>query len=62
VNAKLTRAIARDAGARLGPALYADSLGASGSPGATYLGSLRANTLALAAGFSAGRLHCALPG
>jgi zinc/manganese transport system substrate-binding protein len=62
VNAKLTRAIARDAGARVGPALYADSLGASGSPGATYLGSLRANTQALAAGFSAGRLRCALPG
>jgi ABC-type Zn uptake system ZnuABC Zn-binding protein ZnuA len=62
VNAKLTRAIARDAGARVGPALYADSLGASGSPGATYLGSLRANTQALAAGFSAKRPRCALPG
>jgi ABC-type Zn uptake system ZnuABC Zn-binding protein ZnuA len=62
VNAKLTRAIARDAGATVGPPLYADSLGASGSPGATYLGSLRANTQALAAGFSAGRLRCALPG
>jgi zinc/manganese transport system substrate-binding protein len=61
VHAKLTRAIARDADAGIGPALYADSLGASGSPGATYLGSLRANTQALAAGFSAGRLRCALP-
>ena len=38
VNPKLTRAIARDAGARVGPALYADSLGAKGSAGATYLG------------------------
>jgi zinc/manganese transport system substrate-binding protein len=62
VNPKLTRAIARDANARVGPALYADSLGAKGSPGATYLGSLRANTLALVAGFSAGRERCSLPG
>ena len=55
VNPKLTRAIARDAGAKVGPALYADSLGPEGSPGATYLGSLRANTLALVDGFSGGR-------
>jgi ABC-type Zn uptake system ZnuABC Zn-binding protein ZnuA len=61
VNPKLTRAIARDAGARVGPALYADSLGAKGSPGATYLGSLRANTQALVAGFSGGRERCSLP-
>jgi len=62
VNPKLTRAIARDAGAKVGPALYADSLGAPGSPGATYLGSLRANTAALVNGFSAGRARCDLPG
>ena len=62
VNPKLTRAIARDAGAKVGPALYADSLGATGSPGATYLGSLRANTQALAAGFTNGGARCALPG
>ncbi len=61
VNPKLTRAIARDAGARVGPALYADTLGAEGSPGATYIGSLRANTQALVAGFSGGREQCALP-
>ena len=61
VNPKLTRAIAREAGARVGPALYADSLGAKGSAGATYLGSLRANTLALAAGFTDGRARCSLP-
>jgi len=62
VNPKLTRAIAREAGARTGPALYADSLGAKGSAGATYLGALRANTLALVAGFTDGRARCALPG
>ena len=52
-NAKLARAVARDAGATIGPALYADTLGAAGSPGATYIGSLRFNTRALAAGFGA---------
>jgi zinc/manganese transport system substrate-binding protein len=61
VNPKLTRAIARDARAAVGDPLYADSLGPRGSPGATYLGSLRANTQALVAGFTGGRLHCPLP-
>jgi zinc/manganese transport system substrate-binding protein/manganese/iron transport system substrate-binding protein len=61
-NAKLARAIARDAGATVGPPLYADSLGPAGSPGATYIGSLRANTLALARGFIAGSARCELPG
>ncbi len=60
-NPKLARAIAREAGAKLGPELYADSLGPAGSAGATYVGALRANTLALAAGFSAGRARCDLP-
>ena len=61
VNAKLTRAIARAAGAKVGPALYADSLGARNTAGATYLGSLRANTLALVRGFSGASARCALP-
>jgi ABC-type Zn uptake system ZnuABC Zn-binding protein ZnuA len=61
LNAKLTKAIAREAGARVGPALYADSLGARGTPGATYLGALRANTIALVRGFGDGRTRCALP-
>jgi len=60
-NAKLARAIARDAGAKVGPALYADSLGAEGSEGATYLGALRANTRALVHGFTGGRSGCTLP-
>jgi ABC-type Zn uptake system ZnuABC Zn-binding protein ZnuA len=62
VNPRLARAIARDAGASVGRALYADALGAKGSPGATYLGALRANTLALASGFSGGETRCSLPG
>jgi ABC-type Zn uptake system ZnuABC Zn-binding protein ZnuA len=57
-NPKLTKAIARAAGAKVGPALYADSLGPGGSEGASYLGSLRANTRALVAGFSGGRTRC----
>lgn len=53
-GAKLSRAIARDAGARVGPALYADTLGPAGSAGETYIGSLRFNTRSLAAGFGGG--------
>ncbi|MEA2243133.1 MAG: zinc/manganese transport system substrate-binding protein [Solirubrobacteraceae bacterium] len=58
---KLEHAIARDAGAHLGPPLYADSLGPSGSAGATYLGSLAANTRALVAGFAGPHARCTLP-
>lgn len=57
---KLARAIAREAGAKVGPALYADTLGAAGSAGATYLGSLRFNTRALVAGFGGARRRCRL--
>ena len=55
VSAKLTRAIADDAGAQVGPALYADTLGPKGSAGETYLGALRFNARAVAAGFTGGR-------
>jgi ABC-type Zn uptake system ZnuABC Zn-binding protein ZnuA len=60
VSSRLTRAIARDAGARVGPALYADTLGAKATAGATYIGSIEANTRALVAGFSDGRVRCSL--
>lgn len=59
-NPKLARAIARDAGAKVGPGLYADSLGPTGTAGATYVGSLTANTTALADGFTGGRKTCRL--
>jgi zinc/manganese transport system substrate-binding protein len=62
VNPKLTRALAREAHAKVGPALYADSLGPARSPGATYLGSLRFNTAALVGGFTNGAQDCSLPG
>ena len=60
VSAKLTRAVARDAGARVGPALYADTLGPQGSAGETYIGSLRFNTRALAEGFGGTGTRCQL--
>jgi zinc/manganese transport system substrate-binding protein len=58
VDARLERAIAREAGARVGGALYADSLGPRGSPGETYLGALAADTAALVEGMSGGALRC----
>jgi zinc/manganese transport system substrate-binding protein len=61
VNPKLEKAIAAEARAKVGPPLWADSLGPKGSPGATYLGSLRFNAEAMADGFSDGRVHCDLP-
>ena len=60
VDQRLTRAIARDAGATVGPALYADTLGADGSAGQTYVGSLRFNTEALAGGFTGDASRCQL--
>ncbi|MFL5825153.1 MAG: metal ABC transporter solute-binding protein, Zn/Mn family [Thermoleophilaceae bacterium] len=54
-------AVAKEAGAKLGPALYADSLGPKGSPGATYIGSLRFNAGAMADGFSGRTGSCRLP-
>jgi ABC-type Zn uptake system ZnuABC Zn-binding protein ZnuA len=50
---RLERAIAREAGVRVGPPLFADALGPPGSEGATYLGALRHDAAAIAAGFGA---------
>jgi zinc/manganese transport system substrate-binding protein len=61
VNSKLEKAIAAEAGAKVGPALWADSLGPKGSTGATYVGSLRFNAEAMAEGFTDGATHCSLP-
>ena len=59
LNRKLETAIARDAGAEVGGSLWADALGPPGSTGATYLGSLAANTRTIVSGLSDGRLTCA---
>jgi ABC-type Zn uptake system ZnuABC Zn-binding protein ZnuA len=62
VNPDVERAIAAEAGARIGRPLWADTLGPPGSPAATYLGALRENTRALLDGFTGGRASCELPG
>jgi ABC-type Zn uptake system ZnuABC Zn-binding protein ZnuA len=60
VNAKVEQAIARETGATVGKALWADTLGPPGSDGATYIGSIVSNTRALVDGFSGGELTCAI--
>jgi ABC-type Zn uptake system ZnuABC Zn-binding protein ZnuA len=60
VSAKVERAIAGATGARVGRALWADSLGPPGSDGATYLGSIASNTRALVDGVTGGAVSCRL--
>jgi zinc/manganese transport system substrate-binding protein len=60
VNPDIEKAIAREAGARIGDPLYADSLGPAGSKGETYAGALAADADALARGMSGGRVDCRL--
>lgn len=58
LSPELEKAIAREAGARVGGALWADTLGPPGSPAATYLGAMAANADALVRGFTGGRRGC----
>lgn len=60
LNPRLERAIAREAGAEVGDALYADSLGREDSEGGTYLGALAHDADALARGFSGSERGCGL--
>lgn len=60
VNPKVEEAIAREAGAKIGKALWADSLGPEGSDGATYVESVEANTRALVDGFTGGAVNCSV--
>jgi len=62
VNPELTRAIARQTGARSDGRLYGDTLGAAGSPGATYVGMESANADTIVRGLSGGRRGCAPEG
>ncbi|MDX6516242.1 MAG: hypothetical protein QOH73_1908 [Gaiellaceae bacterium] len=62
MNAALAKAIARDTGARADLTLYGDTLGPSGSPGATYLGMEQANADAMVRGFTGGARGCQIPG
>src|SRR4051812_36336523 len=61
VNSKVEQAIAREAGARVGRPLWTDSLGPAGSDGATYIGSIAADTRALAEGFTGRPSTCTFP-
>jgi ABC-type Zn uptake system ZnuABC Zn-binding protein ZnuA len=61
VKPDVERAIAREAGARVGRALWADTLGPRGSDGATYVASIAANTRALAEGLGGDAGACSLP-
>jgi ABC-type Zn uptake system ZnuABC Zn-binding protein ZnuA len=61
VDPKVEDAIAREAGARVGQPLWADTLGPQGSGAETYLESIAANTRSLVDGFSGGAQTCSLP-
>ena len=58
VNPEIEVAIAREAGARVGDPLYADSLGPKGSAGRTYIRALAADARRLVRGMSGGRVAC----
>jgi ABC-type Zn uptake system ZnuABC Zn-binding protein ZnuA len=59
VNPKVEDAIAQETGARVGPELWADTLGPAGSDGATYVQAITANTRALVHGFARRPVRCA---
>jgi zinc/manganese transport system substrate-binding protein len=61
VNPKLEQVVADQAGAEIGKALWADTLGPEGSDGDTYLKSIAANTSAIVNGLSGGAVSCTLP-
>jgi zinc/manganese transport system substrate-binding protein len=58
INPKLEQAVARESGATTGAPLWADTLGPKGSTGATYVGSIAANTAAIVDGLSGGEQSC----
>jgi ABC-type Zn uptake system ZnuABC Zn-binding protein ZnuA len=58
INSKLAETIASETGASSNYTLYGDTLGPSGSPGATYVGMERANAQAMVRGFTGGQRSC----
>jgi ABC-type Zn uptake system ZnuABC Zn-binding protein ZnuA len=58
LDPRLERAVARETGAEVGEALWADTLGPADSDGATYVDSIRSNTAALVEGLSGGAQSC----
>lgn len=61
VDPRLERAVAREAGARVGESLWADSLGPEGSSGETYLEAMAADTRSIVSGLSGQEVTCELP-
>ena len=60
VNQRLEKAVARETGAKVGEALWADTLGPKGSSGETYVESIEANTEAIVEGLGGGSVSCDL--
>jgi zinc/manganese transport system substrate-binding protein len=58
LNPKLERAVARETGAHVSRALWADALGPKGSDGATYLSAMASNARELVRGFTDGHQTC----
>src|SRR3954454_21499701 len=58
VRSDVEQAIAREAGARVAPPLWADSLGPEGSSGATYIASMAANARTIAAALGGDVSRC----
>ena len=58
LSPKVAETIANQTGASADYTLYGDTLGPSGSPGATYLGMEKANANAMARGFTGGAHGC----
>jgi ABC-type Zn uptake system ZnuABC Zn-binding protein ZnuA/ABC-type Mn2+/Zn2+ transport system permease subunit len=62
INPKLAKAIASQTGASANYTLYGDTLGPSGSPGATYLSMEQADANAMVRGFTGGARGCRMAG
>jgi ABC-type Zn uptake system ZnuABC Zn-binding protein ZnuA len=62
LSPKLAESIAAATGASAAYTLYGDTLGPSGSPGATYLSMELANADAMVRGFTGGAQTCTVPG
>jgi ABC-type Zn uptake system ZnuABC Zn-binding protein ZnuA len=58
LDPKLEQAVARETGADVGRALWADTLGEPGSSGETYVGSIQSNTEAIVDGLTDGAERC----
>jgi ABC-type Zn uptake system ZnuABC Zn-binding protein ZnuA len=60
LNPRLERALAREAGVKVGDRLWGDALGKPGSDGATYLDAMASETAAMVKGMSGGKRRCTL--